>query len=294
MGSDAKPETPQYIPGPKPKSAADNLRSSVEGLKSVSPDLFSLNELFAPKYANLGYDIQADIGPKQAQLDFDISNKMAPQWLDLVLGSVKKADPTGFELSEEVKRTALDDLRRGGALDPAEEDAARRRVSADLKRIGRGEGIADAFTSSQYLTGLEGSRKVDRMMRALGIVQGLPGQANLGVASVKGGNLPGVDNMLFDTPSAGSVMADNRSADNATQNWFSNWNNGRMGEYEADFRSSQLPSKWEGLASALFGGGAAAAGGYYGAAAGPEGARLGSQMGMNFGQNLGRGLGSFF
>lgn len=288
MGSDAEPKGPQYIPGPKPVSAGDNIRSAVSGVKSVAPDIYGLNELFGKKYANLGYDIQADVGPKQAQLDFDIANKMSSQWLDLVLGSIKTADPTGFELSEQVKRAALDDVRRGGALSPAEEDAARRRVSADLKRRGRGEGIADAFTSAQYLTGLEGGRRADGLMRALGIFQGTGTERNLGISSVKGGNLPGVDNMLFDTPSAASVMADNRSADNATQNWFSNWNNGRMNEYEAKLQASRAPSKWEGLVSALLSGGAAAAGGL------SPGGKDAAVLGYNWGRNAGSGLGSFF
>ena len=286
MGDESSPEQPAYIAPPMPKTGAQSAVESVGALKAIQPDLLEMSRLYGPEYAALALKLQRQVAPEQAQLSTDISRTQTPQWVDIAMSGLKLADPTGFSLSEELKKSALDSVTNAGRLTPQEDFSARNRVRSGLSRIGRGSGIADQFTEAQYLGDREYERKNQDLARALGIYQGTPTERNIGTGSVQSGTLPGVNPDMFPSPDVNSLMAVGQNADANTQNWFNNWNNYRTNDFEMKQRYKQ-PSKAAQLTQLGMSAVGTAAGAYFG---GPMGAAAGNQAGSA----LGAGIGSMY
>lgn len=146
--------TPQAIAPPPSlrQQALESSQGATEGLQ------FLLDSGTLGNLAGQQVDIQRQQAPRLAQLNVDVQRQFTPQLLDIALQGIKSADPTGFQLREQLGTQIANELALGGSLSDAERRSAQQNIRAAQTSRGMGTGLSDAIDETAFIGGQEFNR----------------------------------------------------------------------------------------------------------------------------------------
>lgn len=169
MEDDSPPPT-QVVNYPTPQSAGSATAESSAAALQAFKD--ALNSGVYKQYAQQQTDIQRDNAPQLSQIQLDNTKLFGPQIISATTDLLKKADPTRFQLQQNVEQKALDDLALGGNLSPEEERAARQDAASAYERKGIRTSVPAAIGEVQQLNAARGAKEQQRLVNAQSVLAG--------------------------------------------------------------------------------------------------------------------------
>jgi hypothetical protein len=222
MGEEEKPqgqpEAIQYAPPPNPSQVAtQNSAAAVEGAGNV------LNSGILGRYAQQQTDIQSAQAPQLAALYNQVQQQYSPQMVDLAISNLKRADPTGFAIRENLGSQIGSELSMGGGLTPEEQRLAQQDIRAGQVSRGSGTGFSDAVDEARYLGNERFNRMQQRQNAAFNFTNNMnPAAAANAQAPVSTPDVSGFAQGLF--PTTGQLIGSQQGYFNAQSNNIGNQN----------------------------------------------------------------------
>jgi hypothetical protein len=234
---EGQPQAVQYQPIPSSAQvASENSAAAINGAQNV------LGSGILPQYAQQMTDIQGSQAPQMAAIYNQIQQQYSPQLVDLAISNLKRADPTGFSLREDLGSRYRSDLALGGSLSPEEERLRSQDLRAAQVSRGVGTGFSDAIDEARYLGNERFNRQQTRQNNAFNFVNGLnPASAANSQAPVSAPNVQGFAQGLF--PNTGQLIGAQQGYNQLASNQVSNQNAFNQNAFQFGVENTTNPLK---------------------------------------------------